>query len=104
MILEPGECDGAVFGLVCGDSPDICVTFLEASSSLVNHMLGRESSAVSIPPQPSSAAWELGEVNVSLWLQLRGDKETEAWQQIWARSVLELQAWNQNVCAGIFLA
>lgn len=40
----------------------------------------------------------------SLRLKLRGGRETEIWQQMWARSVVKPQGWNQNVCPGIFLA
>lgn len=64
------------FGLVSGDSPDICVTFLEASSSLVIYVLGCERSVISVSPWLLSATWKR-EVNVSLWLKLRGGKETE---------------------------
>ena len=74
LFLEPGEFDGAIFVLVAGDSPDICVTFLEASSSHVNHMLGCERTVISVPPRPLSAACELGEVNILA--------ETKRWQGI----------------------
>lgn len=94
----------AVFGLVSGDSPDIRVTFLEASSSLVNYMLGCERRVILVPPWLLSNTWKLGEVNVNPWLILRGSKETEFWHPRWASSVLKLQDWDQNVCTGIFLA
>ena len=57
--LEPGEFDGAVLALVWGDSLDICVTFLEASSSLITCWDVRRLSSQFLPgPRRAHRSWD----------------------------------------------
>lgn len=59
LFLEPGEFDGPVLALVWGDSPDICLTFLEASSSLVTCWNVKGLSSQSLPgPRRPHWSWD----------------------------------------------